>query len=174
MNQHPNALAAKVAAVNLCHTLANQYGAILRDFFRPYVGQKVLKTDGSFLESFKKQLPELPSWQTNRAINVNLTTGGGYSIRLDIRVSQGYTDFRGNYSTLNYETSVYIADLTSVGTHDFNAPKQYVGAIYDSALNYQTDYKAEQIIQLRKCLEDAEKVVSDLKSKLHSFGTYDR
>lgn len=174
MNHHPNALAAKVTAVNLAHSLANQYGPILKEFFRPYVGQKVTKTDGSFLESIKKELPKLPDWQSsNHEIQTHLTTGGGYSIRLEIRVTQAYTDRRGEYSTISHEVSVYIADLTNNGA-GYSAPNQFVKEIYANQINFQTDYKAEEIIVLRKSLEEAEKVVSDLKSKIHDFGTYDR
>ena len=50
----PPRLVAKVAAKNKCHMLANALTVELFEALKPLVGKKVIKTDGSLLESVCK------------------------------------------------------------------------------------------------------------------------
>lgn len=164
MKKHSNALAAKVAAVNLANAEANRLSPILTEFFRPYLGAKILKTDNTLLESIKKNLPEFPTWQkTERELESYLTAGAGYSLRLNIRATQAYTNYRGDYAEQSAEASVYICEIQN----------QIMGKLYP-AHERRDNYSAEEIAELREQLEKAERVVSSLKSKLVEFGSYEQ
>jgi hypothetical protein len=53
-------LAAKVEAINSCHKRANELYEELVPIFRPLIGQKMFKNDGSLLAKVEKLLPPMP------------------------------------------------------------------------------------------------------------------
>ena len=52
MDERPARLAARVKAVNAAHACANELHRTLIDIFRPLVGVKLFKVDGSFLAKY--------------------------------------------------------------------------------------------------------------------------
>jgi len=57
-------LEAKVKAVNIANTVANQLGPILWEQFKDYVGRKVTRLDDGLLKSVKVVVPDVKTWQT--------------------------------------------------------------------------------------------------------------
>ena len=164
---HPNALAAKVAAVNAANTEAKRLYPLLVETLKPFYGQKVIKVDGTLLASVAKVLPEMPSYQTTgNRINC-YRNNSSYSVGFVIRVSELYTA-RDYTSQSSHEVFLYICDLKG----QVAAP--VTGSGGEWVLTARTDYTEGEVCELREAYKVAKEAADKAQSALHPFGEYDR
>lgn len=160
MNIYPNALAAKIAAQNEANKAAIELYSKAVEPLKAFVGQKILKVDGTLLEKVKKVLPELVNTNEFRAY---YTTGGGYSLRIAITVNKSSPSRRSDCQLAQYqESSAYLAGLRD----------GVLVKLYD-APQLRADFTEEEILMARKDLEYAKKAMSVAQSKLCGFGEYE-
>lgn len=145
-------LQAKVTGLNKVNAEANRLTKILRDNFRPLIGQKVTKNDGYLLEKFKKLVPETPFqiWQDS----------GGYSLAYTIK----------GYETTEKGQAVYSESCIYIGT----LRGGILIGISENFENRRTDYSEEGIIEQRKIVAEAEEEFREERAKLSPFDMYDR
>lgn len=97
-----------VEAINAVNRYANELTPILHDFFRPHVGEKILKADGTFLARIQKVLPKFP---TIVLPNIEFSTyrqSSAYTLGWSVKACRlRVTEF----SCLYRETTVYVGDL---------------------------------------------------------------
>lgn len=160
---HPNALAAKVAAVNRASAEANRLAPLIVQALAPYVGQKVLKADGTFLQKVKEALPFRPTFATTgNRLNVYLDLGRRYSVRLEVQASENHKCIRGDTGYQTGKVSLYLFELSN--------------GVLGKAYNFgplRTDYTESEVSTTRKNLSEAKSKVSDLLSRLYYFGEYE-
>lgn len=148
-----NKLEAQVISVNQANKYANQVYKEAVTAFRPLVGQKILKADGSLLKKYKHL-------QDNLSLNKDC-----HIYKLDSIYSLGFT-VKTCYNTQGYafyhDVTAYVGKLHGV----------YLDEIDETPPDLREDYNAEEIIRLRKILIDAKETVSEIKSALAVFGEY--
>lgn len=152
-------LEGKVAAQNRVNQLAMDCYAKAIEPLKQFVGQKILKVDGSLLEKVKKALPELPVLQCNR---IFYTCQHGYNLRIAIDESIYAMRRSGVGGTYYVEASAYLCNIRDgVLTELYPKPE------------LRTDYTHEEILMARKDLETAKAAMSLAQSRLQGFGEYD-
>ena len=158
MNTLEAKLAAKVKAVNRAHAYVPELYGNLVEVFRPYVGQKIIKADGSLLAKINSQLPVLPLM--GHALSV-YRHRSDYSLAWTIKTCES----TGDYGCLYYEATVYVGDLIG----------GVLSQLADAPLpvNYRTDYTVEEIAANREAVKVAEQAYNDAKGKLYIFGEYE-
>ena len=99
-----NKLAARIRARNRCAKEANRLAPILLDTFRPLVGKKILKKDGSFLAKYENLLPEFPN---NVPLNV-IRHWSDYNLAWEVKACESFGE---DYGCFYESTVVYIGNL---------------------------------------------------------------
>jgi hypothetical protein len=132
------ALAAKVSARNKVNKLANDSYPKIIEALKPFLGQKILKVNGTLMEKVAKVLPKIDCYRAY------YTCGAGYSLKVEITEFETSPDRFGDGSIAHYqETSLYLGDLTTgVLTKLYDAP------------NHRTDFTEEEIIQTREKIKE--------------------
>ena len=125
-------LELNVIAVNLVNKNANEWYEKLVPIFTPLVGKKVVKKDGSLIESVKKLLPTLPN---TPGISV-YHSPSKYSLIFTVKVCVA----KDNSCTYK-KTTVYIGDIT--GDTLTQILKKY---------NHRSDYTVKEIEEAGKRL----------------------
>jgi len=141
-------LVAKVAAVNSAHKFANKLWYELTEFFRSYVGQKVLKQDGSLLAKIK--LPELPN---TVPVSVYKHTSD-YSLAWTVKTCQQ----SGKHHCVYYETTVYIGDLSK-------GVLTKLSESYQDPPAYRWNYTIEEVLANQQAAKDAKEAYDEARSK---------
>jgi len=148
----------KVAAKNKCHTLANALTVELLAAMAPFVGKKVIKTDGSLLESVSKIVsPILDKYRTMGARVWKHSSS--YSLAFGVSAD---AMIEGLGSTTNAECVVYIGKMDI----------QTMAAL-ENACARPTDYSAEKVHNARIELAKAKAVVNRIENDLCGFGEWD-
>lgn len=156
MDERPARLAARVKAVNAAHACANELHRTLIDIFRPLVGVKLFKVDGSFLAKYLPLLPEFP----NRHDLMVYRHRSDYSLAWTVKTCEQVV---GASHCLYYETTIYVGEVSGVTLKNVNDP-----------CDMKTDYTAADIAAKREAYKAAKKVADDALSALNPFGEYDR
>jgi hypothetical protein len=147
-------LAAKVKAQNRANQFANELYPKLVKVFEPFIGQKVLKADGTVLAKIQSQFPELPSTP-----GLHVYPGhSNYSLRWIVRTSEQESD----YTCLYAESTLYVGDM-----------KNAILASLYPPVHYRTDYTVEEIESLREAYVLAKRAADNAFSALHPFGEND-
>lgn len=149
-----NKLAARIRARNRCATQANRLAPILLDTFRPLVGKKILKKDGSFLAKYENLLPEFPN---NVALNV-IRYWSDYNLAWEVKACESFEDYGCCYES----TVVYIGNLE----------KGELKSLCEFT-PLRIDWTEEEIIRLREEYRLAELAMREARSRLSWFGEYD-
>lgn len=156
-------LELRVRCVNQTHAIANGLYPKLAELFRPYVGQKILKTTGELLKVIKDQekaleLPHNPKFSVYRDPSdyslSYLVTGRDW---IPSPVT-GHSDY-----SCYHNATIYLGSLkgqTLEGLSIFH--------------ELRTDYSADQVLKDREGFLTARKAFEDARSKLDFFGEYDR
>lgn len=147
-------LKAKVEARNVVNAEHNRLLPILAAAFKPFVGQKILKVDGSLLAKFENLVPQ---------------TGGKI-----------FSAFKQNSNyTLSFVLRSCVND--SVGGCAYDQATVYVGNICGGTLEslidpqpLRADYTVEDVLKARQALKEAKQAVDRANSNLAGFGEYDR
>lgn len=146
-------LKAKVRAVNR----ANEYAAKLYQemvaIFRPLVGQKIAKKDGTLLARIEKLLPDLPFRQGSIRV-----TKHGVGLAWDVQTCESYDDT----SCLYHQVCVYVG-RTRDGVLTEIVP----------ANERRSDFTAEEVEEKREIFRQAEQAMRDARSALDPFGEND-
>ena len=151
------AVTAQVTAVNLANDCANKVYEELTRFFTPYVGKKILKSDGSFIANIK--LPYLPNNGNVKVYRLN-------HIRnfLAWEVSASMPN-----CGITYEVDVFIG---AYGSGEFQL---FLDSISPPLGRWRrTDYTVEEVFEKRKRYQDAERVCAEALSELSPFGKHHR
>jgi hypothetical protein len=157
MDERPARLAARVKAVNAAHACANEFRKILIDIFRPYVGVKLFKMDGSFLAKHQGLLPQFPNRHDLMVYRNNSDYTLGWTVKANEQVI-------GAQHSIYYEQTFYVGEITGDTLKNVN----------EDACHFRTDFTAEEINTKRETLKAAKKMVSDAEGALYPFGEYDR
>ena len=151
-------LEARVQVVNRVHHHANKLYPILVEFFTPYVGQKILKADGSVLKKIEEPLRVLLSANTDESLDI-WKYNSAYTLNYTIKSHTTYDNI-----AYYHDVGLYIADLKH-------------GEILEKFLNppnFKTDYTEKQVEDARNHFKKAKEVYDQAKSALEPFGEYDR
>jgi len=156
MASEANRLEARIRAVNRANAYANELSAKLKELFRPFVGQKVLKADNTLMEKYKKVLPKFTCTPN---LSVYRYTSE-YSLVFIVKTCEGDNNGHAYY----HETSVYVGELQN----------GFLTKVGDEPLNLKTDYTAADITAKRQAYNAAKRLADEALSALHPFGEYDR
>lgn len=148
-------LAAKVVAVNKANAGANALQALLRTFFEPYVGQKIVKACGNLLAKIESKMPDLEALTKEYGLFQIYKSRSPYSLSWTVRTCEPVGDHGCTY----YEVSVCIGDMKGDTLED-------VKDLYIRT----TDYKAADITEKRQKFEAAKKEMEEARSALWPFG----
>jgi hypothetical protein len=148
------ALTAKVIAVNRVHLIANELYPKLAKAFEPFVGEKILKADGSFLKKIAAIVPsvDIPNMH-------NYRINSAYNLAWEIKTSQKDSDS----GSLYYSVGLYIANMSNGVLVDIMKPEVR-----------RTDYTVAEVIERQKVLREATDALNRAKSALNPFDERDR
>jgi hypothetical protein len=160
------ALEAKVRAVNKANAYAQDLWPKLRDYFAPYVGQKILKANGDLLAKVVAGMPDFP-----KADNVQLVykMSSRYSLGWVVKVCESSPSLhpaaRPTDSIAHYwESSIYVGDIEG----------DRLVKLYGHPPYGRTDWTADEVAKAREEYKLAEALAREAKDKFHIFGDYDR
>lgn len=152
-------LDGRVAAVNEAHLLAMQLEKQLREFFLAYVGQKVLKADGTVLAKIAAKLNPLLAWFDNQnGVQVYLDRGPFY-LRWTVKVRKE----ADVHSWVYWEQSVRVGEIEG----------DTLKNVIDKPTELRTDYTAEEIEAKRKVYRELMEQAERAKYELFPFGERD-
>ena len=145
-----------LAAGDIAKNRANANAMALYDIFAkalaPFVGQKILKADGSFLAKVRAAFPKIDIFYYRNQSN--------YSVSFVAKESENIV---GGCGCVYEESTVYIGDLNN----------GVLVKLYERP-TFRTDYCVEEIQMLRQLAEKARDDARQAESKLDGFGFYDR
>lgn len=149
-------LEARVRGVNRANAFANELYPKLVALFTPFIGQKILKADGTLLAKIQKQVDDLGILGPHEPHVYRYSSA--YSLVYTVKTCE---DFNGH--AYYHENSVYVGHLDNgvlTGLYDQN--------------HRQTNYTADKVIAARQAYEKAKKAADEAEIALHPFGEYDR
>lgn len=149
-----NRLSAKVCAVNKANAYAMRLHKLLSPIVAQWVGQDILKADGTLRVKYEKQIPKFPEVAGIRVYK----RVASYGLSFSVSGSENAED-----CTMCYEASCNLAKLSN----------GVVGELYQCP-ELRTDYTAEEIEEKRKAYKKAEELAREAESALTPFGEYDR
>jgi hypothetical protein len=158
-------LEAKIEATNLAHAYGNKLRKLLVEFFTPYVGQKIIKADGSLLAKIAAKLPAFPDEKGNPGQHVHASImtyrhRSDYSLAWTVKTCQPIPPHTCTY----YESTVYIGDM------DGDVLKSMTTHMED----WKADYTLADIVAKIEAYEAAQKVADDLKGAVYPFSDFVR
>ena len=148
-------LAAKVKAINKAHKYANELWPTLAEMFRPLVGERITKVDGTL---FAKIVKDFPKFTNTHDLQV-YRHGSNYSLAWTVKTSE--------MDSLNtccyYETTLYVGDIDNGVLTKMSEP-----------YTARTDWTSEEVVALRLDYKEKKKLADNALSALCNFGEYDR
>lgn len=157
-------LARKVAAKNKLNTAVNELMQVASDYFKPYVGKKIVTTTGDFIKKISDSIPNKNhSGGANYEEPHFYITASRYSLILKVSMSYYRNDDKNLVDSMNDE--VYIGEMDSgklLMMNDLTSRQRKV------------DYSVDEIIEARNQLQVANLVKQTLECKLNGFGEYER
>ena len=151
---HSSILAARVAAVNRAHSIFNEIAPLYRGAITPFLGQKVIKADGTYLEKVKKAFPVLSPSADAQVYSPHL----GCFV---VKTSENYSDHSCVYAEpYFYAFTVNQAGIAEPLKHEFEP--------------FRTNYSAKLVEFAREEAEEAEETARLAKAECEPFGMFDR
>jgi hypothetical protein len=153
-------LDARVKAVNIANAAANEWTPRLRNLFRPLLGTKVLKADGTFIAKVKAMLPELP-------------------YRHDLRISRSgmgsFLSWVAYASVSCHGCSESAEALIPVGSfgNGWDNQADVLVTLYDEEFTLRTDWTAAELRALKVEYKAAEEQLEAVRRKLSPFDPRD-
>jgi hypothetical protein len=148
MNTKLEVLTAKVAAVNKANKYATALYPQLVEIFTPFVGQKILKADGSLLSKFQNLIPTSPLeplvWRSNASLQWNVKV----------------CEFMPPSSCVYHTSYIYVGTVE----------RSFLTEIFPHPFTGRSDYTVEEILQHRAEYESAKKLADELRGNLSVFG----
>lgn len=162
-DRHARRLEAKVEAVNKANAEANRLQPLFIEAFRPFVGKKILTHSG--LAQKPKAIVEslLPPWKADGYKTPDtFRNPSNYTLSFNVKICVSKGD-----TCAYHEATFYVGDLDDYNLKSvFEEPKDRIAL--------RTDHTVEEVRQLRKDLDEAEKAQRTAQSKLGPFGRYDQ
>lgn len=144
-------LPAKVKAVNRANEEAKKLYEKLSPIFRPFVGHKIEKVDGSLLSKIEKLIPNLPY-----DIGIHFYRhNSNYSLTWMVKTCESID----GTTCLYHETPVTIGEMRD----------GVLTKICEWNANYPT-YDVDTVRALRKSAESAKKIYEACKDACYPFG----
>ena len=156
---HDNAvIKARCEAVNRANAYAAEIWPKLEAIFKPYVGQKVCKVDGSLLAKIKKEVDAL---ELSKPKDINVYRyPSGYSINYVVTA-----DTYHNNRSYRHEHTIYVANIRD----------GILESIYEKDPQADpTVFTVDHVIRVREAFKVARDAFSEAQSALYPFGEYDR
>lgn len=164
--KHPSLLHAQVAARNgvnkMVHDMVPRLQSVLRQFF----GKKIyLRSKGKFTDALINAVnAEFGEFPCNGKCHIYLGIepySDHYNVKFyfslsewyDTGISDGHADYRNFYSVARFNNEGVLQGLETINLD-----------------NLRTDYKTENILEVRAELKEAQKKVDAIKSRLCGFG----
>lgn len=147
---------ARVKARNRANEEANRLQALLIPFFAPYVGQKILKADGTLLQKIKDKMPALEDAQVPGRHIYRQTSD--YTLGWTVKTNEMDSEHTCTYA----ETTAYIGDL-----------RNGVLEAIAKGHTHRTDWTVAEVQAVREQIRAAENALSEARSKLGPFDMYD-
>ena len=144
---------AHVRAVNMANAAAIELYPKLAELFRPLVGTKIEKVDGTLLAKIAMTLPEFPC---TPALHVYKHTSN-YSLAWSVKTCVSIPGY-----CVYYEATVYVGNMRNGVLTELSKP-----------FSARTDYTADEVIQKRDVYEKAKQAADDARSDLFPFGERD-
>lgn len=154
----------KVDAVNAVHKYAMELYPKLVEIFKPYVGQKILKVDGSLLAKFKPLVDAL-DLPCNGKTHV-YRQHSDYVLSWEAKM----TFFAPNTENPHYSDH-HQSETQSVRIGELK--NGVLEKIYPAPV-LRTDYTVAEIEQKRQAYREAKKLADEAHSQLYPFGEYER
>lgn len=154
MKTHSNTLSATVAARNEVNELTNTRYSTIILALAPFIGQRILKVDGTLLKKVKEALPEFDAVQGFGSSSW-YSTGHGYSLVLNIKTCHGVEPHGCVYA----DSTLYLGKLRD----------GVLEGLYD-APTLKANFTEQYVIQAREEVKGAEKILREVESKLYYFG----
>lgn len=153
-----NKLQAKVKAVNAAMAAVNEWHPRLREFFAQFVGQKILKADGSLLGKVDKLVKELGlpnkhNLQVFRAVSQ-------YALMYTVKTSE----MDSEHTCLYYEIHFGIGNLENGVLANLSDKRDIARA----------DYTVEEIMRKQDICKDLREQLNKAVADLWPFGEYER
>ena len=155
MNTRAETLKARVAAVNRGNDYANKLYRELTNIFRPLVGQKILKADGTLLAKYQPLLPHFPS---TPQLHVYRHTSE-YSLAWSVKTCESLPP----HSCMYHTATVYIGDLSGDKLEKLSV----------NPFEGRTDFTAAEIESKRADYEAAKRIADNARNALWPFGEND-
>ena len=148
-------LESRVKAVNRAGEYANTLHSSLVEKFRPLLGLKIVKADGSLLAKYAHLVKDLP----HKAELTVYRHHSVYSLAWTVKTCESIEDCGCVY----HEVTVYVGNLRGDTLTELSEPQ-----------NYRTDYTAEEVEAKREAYRKAKEVAENALSALYPFGEFDR
>jgi hypothetical protein len=147
-------LKAHIQAVNLCNDYCNYLYDTLSEFFKPYIGKKILKADNSILVKVKEKIPYLKEVKGIFCFENSNNYHLSWSVQSCINVPSG------NHSIAVYHNvTVYIGNIEKY---------EFLGSL----LNYtklKTDYNYDDVVNE---IEKTKKLKNEYENQLRGLGEF--
>ncbi len=140
-------LEIKVDLVNRVHTLCNGYKPVLIDAMRPFVGQKIVKADGSLTAKARAALDAV---FTAAPTDCHVYYDASHcSLWVEIKGHEN-----GERYTIYHKGAILIGYVTN----------QELAELKPDPCGYRTDYTADEVLKARKRIDDLEQKIRAEKS----------
>ncbi|RTL00390.1 MAG: hypothetical protein EKK57_07255 [Proteobacteria bacterium] len=157
MNMQLAKLTAAVDAQNAANQIANDLFPKMREAFRPFVGKKILKADGSLTQAVQNAIARI--FPDNKVARV-FRSQGRYHLGFRVSVSRNYSE----HSCLYKEAGVVVGMMDGGGILD---------KIYEENLSLRTDFRVEEIQAARELVRVKRNELSRAEGELMGFGEHD-
>lgn len=145
-----NALQSEVELVNRTHAFANELGQKVRDYFKLFIGKKVLTRHG-FVKSISDYIEGIRD--VNPMYTIFLSSHGGLI----------YLNIRGNASIDGY--AKYKSVGISIGCTEYSI----LTSVSDNKIDYRCDFTSEEIEKKRERINILREEIEELNSSLGHF-----
>ena len=141
-------LRANVDAVNIANEYAMKVKLYLDEVFRPLVGKKIYKSDGSMLEKYKS----IEKYPHDSRVKITRKRSD-YFLAWNIQTSYSY-----GKSVAYYDVIVYVGKIEG----------QILTELYP-VKNLRCDYTVEEIVESQRLIEEFDQKIRDIKCKIRDF-----
>lgn len=148
-------LTGRVAAINLAHSECNRLYPLLREFFLPYVGQKILKADGKLFSKIADNLEGIVLFDYSKHTSIYRLTSN-YSLAWTVKTDA----FVPPQSCVYHEQTIYVGSLDG----------SVLTTLTEFQEEFRTDYTVEEILNKREEYQIAKCALDKLGTDLWPFG----
>jgi len=145
-------LIAKIEARNKVNSECNRLLPIMIDYFRPFVGKKILIAGNELASKVKDNLPKSELFFYHDR--------SSYYIYFNLRAESRHADGNGYQRAEQVITIGEIKDGVLI-------------RLNETPQSWRTNYNAEEVIAARKKCEEARDALRQAENGLHGFGEHD-